>query len=85
MYGLCTRKWFLGYYYTIDINYRRIKEDASNLQNFIRSVTVHELGHVFSLSDNPGTTASIMSYSRNRNTMIQPQTIDITRVRNKYQ
>ena len=84
-YGVCTRKWFFGYSYQIDINYRTIKEGAQQLLPFIRSVTVHELGHVFSLSDTPGTTASIMSYSRNRNSMTSPQSIDVTRVKNHYQ
>ena len=30
-YGMCTRKWFFGYSYQIDINYRTIKEDAQQL------------------------------------------------------
>ena len=46
---------------------------------------VHELGHLFSLDDNPPiTNQTIMSYSRNRETMIVPQLYDIYNVRNYY-
>ena len=50
-----------------------------------QSTAVHEMGHLFSLKDNPTATEdSIMSYSRNRKKMIVPQLFDIYNVRNKY-
>ncbi|MCP1183806.1 hypothetical protein [Paenibacillus sp. 1781tsa1] len=71
--------------FRIELNASTITPDATNLSNFIQSVFVHELGHSIWLGDNPTTSSpSIMSYSRNRNSMTQPQTFDINNVRSKY-
>ncbi|SFS06166.1 zinc metalloprotease [Anaeromicropila populeti] len=71
--------------FTIKINSRTITNDATNVSNFAQSTTVHEFGHVFWLCDNPNTTQStIMSYSRDRNTMITPQQFDIDNVNEKF-
>lgn len=88
-YGMATqwkRTWVSSYKFRIDINTRTISRDATNYGNFLQSVTVHEFGHIFWLADNPpGTDPSIMRYSRDRNRMITPQSLDITNVRNKYE
>lgn len=71
--------------FIIKLNTRTIADNATNFSNFAQSVLVHELGHVFWLKDNPGTTSSsIMKYSRNRNLMILPQQYDINNVNAKY-
>ena len=71
--------------FEIKINSRTIAEDATNVDNFIQSVFVHELGHSIWLADNPNTTkTSIMKYSRNRNAMTKPQPYDEDNVSNKY-
>lgn len=58
---------------------------SGNLANYIQSTMVHELGHTIWLADNPITSAaSIMKYSRDRNTMINPSTFDILNVDAKY-
>lgn len=69
----------------IKVNARTIKANASNFSNFARSTVVHEFGHAFFLDDNPPTSsASIMSYGRNRNTMVSPQTYDVNNVNERY-
>ena len=71
--------------YDIELNARTISEDATNFSNFVQSVFVHELGHNLWLDDNPDTTSSsIMKYSRDRNTMTNPQTYDVNSVKAKY-
>lgn len=71
--------------FTIKVNSRTISNDATNFANFAQSTTVHEFGHSLNLCDNPGTSSSsIMKYSRNRNTMTNPQSFDITNVNNYY-
>lgn len=71
--------------FRVELNASTITADASNLSNFIQSVFVHELGHSIWLGDNPTTNSpSIMSYSRNRNSMTQPQAFDINNVRSRY-
>ena len=89
-YGLYTPKsqntsYYSGRYFTIQINSRTINQAASNLSSFIRSVTVHELGHALSLADNPNTTStSIMKYSRNRNSLVSPTPYDRNNVSARY-
>ena len=62
-----------------------ISNDATNFNNFVQSVLVHELGHILCLADNPSTTSSsIMKYSRDRNTLTRPQTYDINDVNTKF-
>lgn len=74
-----------GYRFSIRVNSRRISQDASNFSAFSRSVYTHELGHALNLSDNPTRShASIMNYSRNRNSMVTPQAYDRTSVNNHY-
>ncbi len=71
--------------FDITLNSRTISRDATNVSNFIQSVFVHELGHSIWLRDNPPTTSpSIMSHSRDRDTMTDPQTYDINAVNAKY-
>ncbi|MEY8745216.1 M57 family metalloprotease [Paenibacillus tundrae] len=71
--------------FRIELNASTISADATNLSNFIQSVFVHELGHSVWLGDNPTTSSpSIMSYTRNRNSMTKPQTFDINNVRSRY-
>ncbi|MCJ7841869.1 hypothetical protein MUB24_13355 [Lederbergia sp. NSJ-179] len=71
--------------FRIELNSRTISADAKNFLNFVQSTFVHELGHSIWLADNPSTSsASIMKHSRNRNTMIKPQTFDINNVKAKY-
>lgn len=71
--------------FRIELNSRTISADATNLSNFIQSVFVHELGHSIWLADNPDTSsASIMKYTRDRNSMTKPQTYDINGVKSKY-
>lgn len=71
--------------FRIELNTSTITTDASNLTNFIQSVFVHELGHSIWLGDNPTTSSpSIMSYTRNRNSMTKPQTFDINNVKSRY-
>jgi len=71
--------------FEITLNSRTISRDATNINNFIQSVLVHELGHSIWLADNPGTMYnSIMKYGRDRNTMTLPQTYDIQQVNAKY-
>lgn len=80
--------WY-GYYQScgptcmyIRMNSKTIAADATNVSNFIQSVTVHEYGHALYL--NHVTSTSIMNRSRNRNTMIKPQTADVNNVKAKY-
>lgn len=71
--------------FNIKVNARTITEKATNVANFARSTIAHEYGHVFWLRDNPSTNkASIMKYSRNRNTLISPTIFDINNVKEKY-
>jgi len=74
-----------SYKFTIMINSYQIYLNATNLSNFIRSVAVHEIGHVLGLADNPNTArASIMKYSRDRNTLYTAQSYDRERVNAIY-
>ena len=67
--------------FTIVINTRVVTSSAS--YNYERSVFCHELGHAMSLRDldtsytTEYATKSIMSYSRNRETLCTPQSLDI--------
>lgn len=71
--------------FIIKVNARTIENDATNTSNFVMSTITHEFGHIFRLCDNPNTSmASIMKYSRNRNTMTGPQQFDIRNVNNVY-
>lgn len=73
--------------FRVEMNARTISRDREDgkFGNFVQSVFVHELGHAIWLDDNPNTTSSsIMKYSRNRNTMTNPQTYDINNVKAKY-
>lgn len=82
--------------FTIYINSRRIndayrKNCSSCWQNFVKSVTVHELGHGLSLANDPqapgkpdGYYLSIMDTDRPRNSMIVPQSFDRQNVSAKY-
>lgn len=88
-YGLTSQTYDVstGYTtkFTIKMNVRTIKRDAIDFPRFARSTLVHEFGHVFWLCDNPNTTKkTIMSYGRDRNTMIEPQPFDVTNVNKKY-
>lgn len=87
-YGLCSQTYSANgctTKFTIRMNSRTISKDATNFSNFAQSTLVHEFGHVFWLCDEPDTSyASIMKYSRNRNTMIVPQQYDINNVRAMY-
>jgi hypothetical protein len=72
-------------YFRIRLNSREIAAHATNFGNFVTSCFVHELGHALSLADDPKTSsASIMKYNRNRNTMTTPQQYDINDVNNIY-
>lgn len=72
--------------FNIKVNARTISDHATNFSNFARSTVVHEFGHAFFLDDEPPTTSpSIMSYSRNRNTMVTPQTYDVNNVKARYE
>ena len=68
--------------FTIKLNSRTINRDASNFYNFVKSVLVHEYGHIFCLDHT--TKVSIMNDSRNRNTMTTPQQFDINEVNSVY-
>jgi hypothetical protein len=71
--------------FEIQLNSTTITNNAVNLNNYIQSVFVHELGHAIWLEGNPTTTEdSIMKYSRNRNTMIAPSSFDEASVNMKY-
>lgn len=71
--------------FMIKINAKTIEKDATNTSNFVMSTITHEFGHVFRLCDNPSTSkASIMKYSRDRNTMTGPQQFDIKNVNSVY-
>lgn len=73
------------FYFDIKLNANTIQKKATNFNNFVQSVLVHELGHSFSLDDNPpGVTATIMYYDRDRNIMTTPQTDDINGVNDYY-
>lgn len=64
------------------LNSRTISRDASNVSNFITSVTVHEYGHALGLSHTSST--SIMNTGRNRNSMTSPSSSDVINVRAVY-
>ncbi|MBW4083365.1 matrixin family metalloprotease [Paenibacillus sp. S150] len=61
---------------------RTINRDAANFSNFVKSVLVHEYGHIFCLDHTVQT--SIMNDSRDRNTMTTPQQFDIDEVNSVY-
>ena len=76
-YGLCIQEVASPFMFSIMLNSRTIAADAITFSSFVRSVVVHELGHVFWLKDNPNTSRqSIMKGSRNRNTMVSEQAYD---------
>jgi hypothetical protein len=84
-YGLNTQWMSPSYHYTIQLNATTINKDATNFDNFVKSTTAHEFGHSFRLKDNPNTTlASLMKYSRDRNTLTTPQQYDIDDVNSVY-
>ncbi len=89
-YGLYTPReqhtsYYSGRYFNVSINSRTISKDSKNFNGFVRSVTVHELGHALSLGDNPPTSApSIMKYSRDRNTLITHTHYDRANVSRRY-
>ena len=70
--------------FNITLNSNRISSEATNFNHFLRSVTVHELGHVLGLKDNPPVTNSIMRYDRDRNSMVHPSPYDVTNVSSLY-
>lgn len=72
--------------FTIKVNAKKLSADAgSNLSKWIDSTSTHELGHALSLADNPNTSkASLMKHSRNRTTVIKPQSYDISEVKRIY-
>ena len=71
--------------FQIKLNSTTISNDATNFNNFVQSVLVHELGHILWLADNPSTTSSsIMKYTRDRNTLTRPQSYDINDVNTKF-
>jgi hypothetical protein len=69
--------------FVITLNSRTINNAASNLHNFIRSVFCHEIGHSLRLAHN-SRSDSIMSQSRNRNTMYTFQAHDWSDVTDYY-
>ncbi len=77
---------FLIIYNTQHYDYYKISD--SDKKKYCRSVMGHELGHVMSLDDmdtkneNKYGTKSIMSYSRNRYTLVSPTDTDAAWVRN---
>lgn len=83
---------WVGYYsyYTSDGKtykfniYLNDKFLLSQSNNYKQSTLVHELGHAFSLADNPPQKKSIMRYDRNRNKIYTPQSDDINGVKNFY-
>lgn len=94
--GRYSASWY-GYYtatgprnssrtFTIQVNARTLSRDAgSNLTKWIASTTTHELGHALSLADNPNTSkSSLMKHSRNRSTIISPQSYDVSEVNRIY-
>lgn len=67
---------------TIEINTNSLSGASTNAK---QSTIAHEIGHLLWLDDNPHTTeSSLMSYYRNRETVIGPQFIDVYHVLNKY-
>lgn len=68
--------------FTIKLNSRTISRDATNFSNFVQSTLVHEYGHIFCLDHTIKT--SIMNSSRDRNTMITPQSFDVSEVNSVY-
>lgn len=86
-YGLNT-PWVNPYKFEIKINTRTITNDATNYNNFVMAVIVHEFGHVYWLADNPNTqSSSIMKYNNNGmnyNTTWTPQQFDIYNVMAAY-
>ncbi len=86
-YGLFTVNSASGPYitqFTIKLNARTISRDASNFDNFLKSTAAHEFGHAFFLDDNPPSGPSLMSHSRDRNTLTTPQAVDVHNVLSKY-
>ncbi|MEU6724103.1 hypothetical protein ABZ917_10365 [Nonomuraea wenchangensis] len=78
-YGLYTS---YGSWFQIKLNSRTISNDAVNFSNYVTSVFTHELGHALSLAHNSLT--SIMNHSRNRNSMVAPQSHDVSDVNSYY-
>lgn len=67
---------------TIEINTRSLSGVSTNAK---QSTIAHEIGHLLWLDDNPHTTeSSLMSYYRNRETVVGPQFIDVYHVLNNY-
>lgn len=65
--------------FTIDINANRVPNNS----NFIKSVIAHELGHSLGLDHNQDRT-SIMSYNRDRYTIVKPNSDDVRGVKFFY-
>ncbi|MGX9808846.1 matrixin family metalloprotease (plasmid) [Exiguobacterium acetylicum] len=59
-----------------------LNDYAVKNSNVAQSAGVHELGHAFGIAHNSGT--SIMNSSRDRNSMITPQTDDVNGVKSIY-
>lgn len=79
-------------YFKIRINTSTIEDkatslglSASNKAKFYKSVMAHELGHALGLADDPSTTEqSLMKHSRDRTTIVGPQSYDIAAVDSYY-
>ena len=67
----------------IRLNQRTIGAAATNLTNFVQSVLTHEFGHAWQLDHVPSGTSSIMNEDRPRNSMVLPQSHDVSDV-NSY-
>ena len=71
--------------FEIVLNHDHIVAQAINVNNYVRSIMAHELGHILGLADNPSTTSNtIMSHTRQRNIITIPQPFDIESVRIVY-
>lgn len=72
--------------FSIKVNARTLNASAgSNLSQWIRSTSTHELGHALSLADNPSTSASsLMKHDRNRATLTKPTSYDVAEVKRIY-
>lgn len=86
-YTIITRKyifWGRATKFKIELNRTLLVGESDN---FWQSVLVHEFGHSLCLGDNPNPSvpnSSIMNYARNRNTLLTPQTDDISGVNYAY-
>lgn len=71
--------------FKIQVNTRTLNRDYGSSTNAYRSTAAHEFGHGLSLLDNPSTSkASLMKHSRNRLTVVKPQSYDISELRRIY-